>query len=90
MDGACLHSNVLPLAAPARWTQSPIYGGVQTSFADVDNDGRADAIAVDNSGVTVYRASADGTFVVNTWAPTGRFQGRKTRFRTRRTRRLLT
>jgi hypothetical protein len=80
VNGACLRSNVLPLAAPARWTQSPIYGGVQTSFADVDNDGRADAIAVDTAGMTVYRASPNGTFVPNTWTPTGPFLGTKSPF----------
>jgi hypothetical protein len=35
------------------WTHDPFYGSVGTYFADVTGDGRADAIAVDASGITV-------------------------------------
>jgi FG-GAP-like repeat len=73
--GACLGSSVLPLAAPRPWTPSVFVGDVQTSFADVDGDGRADAIVVNSSGITVARASANGAFIRNTWVTTGPFRG---------------
>jgi hypothetical protein len=73
--GVCLPSSVLPMAAQRRWTPYPTYGTVQTSFADVDHDGRADAIAVDTTGIRVYRASPNGGFVANIWKTTGPFLG---------------
>jgi hypothetical protein len=73
--GACLRPGVLPLAARQPWTRSPYYGAVQTSFADVDGDRRADAIAVNTWGVTVYQASPNGGFVYKGWTTTSSFYG---------------
>jgi len=41
------------------WTQEPFYGTIGTFFADVTGDGRADAIAVNDWGITVR--PSDGT-----------------------------
>jgi hypothetical protein len=38
------------------WTEGPYYGDRGTFFADVTGDGRADAIVVNNRGVTVRRS----------------------------------
>lgn len=39
------------------WTTQGYYGSIGTYFADVDNDGRSDAIAVNNSNITVRRST---------------------------------
>jgi len=78
--GACLGSSVLPLAPHQRWTQYPFYGNEQTSFADVDHDGRADAIAVNDTGITVDQASPNGGFVYKDWITTGPFTGARGTF----------
>jgi hypothetical protein len=57
--------SVKPLFAPdifganESWTTNPYYGNIGTYFADVTGDGRADAIVVNSSSVTVRRAVGD-------------------------------
>ena len=46
------------------WIDEPFSGDIGTYFADVTGDGKADAIAVKNGGITVRRA-ADDTFYPN-------------------------
>src|SRR3954447_22222222 len=38
------------------WTGGPYYGTLGTFFADVDDDGKADAIVVNDYGITVRRS----------------------------------
>ncbi len=42
------------------WTHGPYYGTRGTFFADVDGDGRADAIVVNDNTVTVRRSTGSG------------------------------
>jgi hypothetical protein len=59
-----------PQAAPSQllpnqdWTGGPYYGSIGTYFADVNGDGKADAIAVNNDTVTV-RLSTGTSFGPN-------------------------
>ena len=55
------------------WTTSPYYGDKATKFADVDADGKADAIAVNSYGVFVKLSSGSGFGVTRAWA--GPFYG---------------
>ncbi len=58
------------------WSSVPFYGAYHidgltvgnTFFADVDGDGKADAIAVNDTGVTVRRSDATKFLPVETWA----------------------
>src|SRR5947209_11882705 len=42
------------------WTGNPYYGSRGTFFADVDGDGRADAIVVNDDRITVRRSTGTG------------------------------
>lgn len=63
----CALAGVVALAVPAEaafspnetWTSNPYYGNQAPhgTFADVTGDGRADAIVVNDSGVTVRRSA---------------------------------
>jgi len=41
------------------WTMQPYYGSLGTFFADVDGDGRADAIVVNTNTVTIRRSTGN-------------------------------
>jgi hypothetical protein len=50
----------MPASSQRNWTGEPFWGWRGTHFADVDGDGRADLIAVDEGGVAVRLATGTG------------------------------
>ena len=69
----CLHVNAQFLPNQS-WTDNAYYGTRGTYFADVNGDGRADAIVVNDGGVTARMS--DGTkFLGNTTMTSGGFYG---------------
>jgi FG-GAP-like repeat len=74
-----LLSTVLLYNSPAflsngNWTSGPYYGIMGTYFADVTGDGKADAIAVNPSGITV-RPSSGTEFLPNEIWTSGPYWG---------------
>jgi len=50
------------------WTSGPYYGSTLTTFADVTGDGRADAVVINGSIVTVRRSDGQRFLANETWA----------------------
>ncbi|HKQ68497.1 MAG TPA: FG-GAP-like repeat-containing protein [Polyangiaceae bacterium] len=72
--GQCVDASpgTFPLASPVQWSLAPYSGTVGTYFADVNGDGKADAIAVSASGTTIALAR-DGAFQSGLWKDTAAF-----------------
>jgi FG-GAP-like repeat len=51
----------MPAATQRNWTGAGFWGWKGTHFADVDGDGRADLIAVDDGGIAVRLSTGTGT-----------------------------
>jgi hypothetical protein len=67
-----------PIFGPTlRATTAAFYGNLATAFADVDGDGRPDAIAVNTSGVFVKSGRPDGTFGSTARWTSGPFYGHR-------------
>ena len=74
--------------ANEEWTPTPLFHGDQSvHFADVTGDKRADAIAVNYSGIVVYRAQKAGGLFPGTfkpyaenWTPDGPLYGNRWEF----------
>jgi hypothetical protein len=49
------------------WTANPYYGDVGSSAADVDGNGRADAIVVNGTDITVRRSTGSAFGAYETW-----------------------
>ncbi|MGE0552220.1 MAG: FG-GAP repeat domain-containing protein [Gemmatimonadales bacterium] len=55
--------------APAQaWTSDPYYGARGTFFADLTGDRRADAVVVNDAGITVRRSNGGGFGPNETWS----------------------
>ena len=62
------------------WTSNPYYGTRGTLFADVTGDGKADAIVVNDSGVTVRRSTGANFSGNESWTSNPYFGTRGTFF----------
>ena len=62
------------------WTNEPYFGSRGTFFADVDKDGRADAIVVNNDKITVRRSTGSGFGAYEAWTNEPYFGSRGTFF----------
>src|SRR5947209_21381 len=62
------------------WTHGAYYGSVGTYFADVDGDGRADAIVVNADKITVRRSTGAAFGTYESWTSDPFFGSRGTYF----------
>src|SRR5258708_9528792 len=62
------------------WSQGGYYGSRGTFFADVDGDGRADAIVGNDNGITVRRSTGNGFGPNEDWSQGGYYGSRGTFF----------
>jgi FG-GAP-like repeat len=62
------------------WTHGPYYGSRGTYFVDVDGDRRADAIVVNDTGITVRRSTGTSFGPYETWSNVPYYGGRGTYF----------
>lgn len=69
-------ANHQSLTAPANWTEGPFYGQYGTFFADIDGDGKADAIAV-NADRVWWRPSNGCSFEAPRLLTRTPFSGRR-------------
>jgi hypothetical protein len=61
----CALVGVVALATPSEaafsanetWTSNPYFGNYDTQFTDVTGDGLADAVAINDTGITVRRST---------------------------------
>jgi hypothetical protein len=68
-----------PLGANENWTQGAFYGNRGTFFADLTGDGKADAIVVNDKGVTVRLSTGNDFGPPNDWSH-GPFYGQRGTF----------
>jgi hypothetical protein len=79
-DGAWVRitdaSGHMPAATATNWTGGPFWGWKGTYFADVNGDGKADLIAVDDAGIAVRISNGSGFNPVTYWTA-GAFWGER-------------
>jgi len=57
-----------PLGGPEIWNSDPFHGTHGTFFADVNGDGKADAVAVEDGSIGVLPSSGSGFGAYRTWS----------------------
>jgi hypothetical protein len=77
--GAWPVTNLEPVASAVTWTATGFAGSLGTFLADVDGDGKADAIALNSDGILVRRSSG-GAPLLDSQSWSGAFTGSKATF----------